>query len=517
MNYQPFFVFFPRKQYWREERILFLDVPKDSLSVTDEAQESGREKERTDERERLHRLRESVNAMIMGGVQAVDGEAWKVGNENLQTESEILAKKDIASEALALSEHIKKELPVPHLRFLESLSPGLLRSMFMKDGVIDFHGNESADKMIGLGDLLSWDEQYVKVYDARTQKWEWGERANITTSDGKQRSGYVNVATGAYIEIHAGYKVEVVGNIREEISRKGTYENATLYSSINENDREAYDQNLQEKWSKTIAKDYRIAKQLYDEISDIDNTNARESLLSLTRDEFRNMQNMLGNTKVEELFQSKGVEISDFYALMGGKNKKEKLDLYTKRLESEENFNERVKNLPEINPDTKEFPPGSQQLNALIYKAVQWLNTHKYHNALDPQDWVFSPHMHTLVSMESGGKVGALNYTMEKNRSGLSKEQVLEHIRRTGTSPINSESSATGLGQLLLKSGNVGKHYPTGNIYGQQINEAHEGVGRALPEMIGMVDYIYNHTNKGGRYMNPRGAWEQYGMYHEGY
>jgi SLT domain-containing protein len=64
---------------------------------------------------------------------------------------------------------------------------------------------------------------------------------------------------------------------------------------------------------------------------------------------------------------------------------------------------------------------------------------------------------------------------------------------------ITATSSATGLGQLLLR--NVEAYYPSGV----------QGIGNPEEEAVGMLLYIED------RYGTPDNAWSQYGKHHEGY
>ena len=94
--------------------------------------------------------------------------------------------------------------------------------------------------------------------------------------------------------------------------------------------------------------------------------------------------------------------------------------------------------------------------------------------------------------------MGIPNYTYRDRATQESEwNGVLDELRE---GQITATSSATGLGQLLLR--NVEKYYPSGRL----------GLGVPVEEAAGMLAYIAD------RYGTPENAWNSYGkMGHEGY
>lgn len=146
-------------------------------------------------------------------------------------------------------------------------------------------------------------------------------------------------------------------------------------------------------------------------------------------------------------------------------------------------------------PRLAHYPPNSPAAVALFEEAAKLIGA--------PLAWASEPGLHYILGKESGGWVGRPNYTYDpKTRASL-------QARLTGWPAIHSElqagkitakSSATGLGQLLLR--NVDKYYPAGR----------DGIGDALQEAAGMLAYIRD------RYETPKNAGERYGkMDFEGY
>lgn len=156
---------------------------------------------------------------------------------------------------------------------------------------------------------------------------------------------------------------------------------------------------------------------------------------------------------------------------------------------------ERV-NSPEAkapDPNKREFPiyePGSPEQIALFEDAARQAGL--------PEEWASSPGLINLLRSESGGEVGKPNYTYGNAiQSDPSRWHEVHDELRDGR--ITAESSATGLGQLLLS--NVDAYYPSGR----------QGIGNPTEEAIGMMRYIED------RYGTPDAAWEQYNTHHEGY
>lgn len=114
-----------------------------------------------------------------------------------------------------------------------------------------------------------------------------------------------------------------------------------------------------------------------------------------------------------------------------------------------------------------------------------------------PKEWAKSQGLHNILYRESrNGVVGIPNYTYG---TGLSLEQWKKIHTDLKNDIIRAKSSATGLGQLLLR--NVDVYYPAGRA----------GIGVPLQEAAGMLAYIKD------RYGNPENAWAQYNKRHEGY
>ncbi len=114
-----------------------------------------------------------------------------------------------------------------------------------------------------------------------------------------------------------------------------------------------------------------------------------------------------------------------------------------------------------------------------------------------PKTWARSVGLHEILQKESrGGVVGIPNYTYG-TQLPLDVWRDIHADLRKGI--IRAKSSATGLGQLLLR--NVDVYYPNGR----------EGIGVPLQEAAGMLAYIKD------RYGNPDNAWKLYGTRHEGY
>lgn len=146
------------------------------------------------------------------------------------------------------------------------------------------------------------------------------------------------------------------------------------------------------------------------------------------------------------------------------------------------------------------YPPRSAQAYALFELAARRLGVP------DPRGWARSPGLHNLLDRESDGRVGRPNYTYGERAADPARWAAIHAELRRGR--ISSgmrvrgkfvKSSATGLGQLLLK--NVDRYYPDGRA----------GIGDPLNEAIGMLAYIRD------RYGDPDQAWAEYGRHHEGY
>lgn len=130
----------------------------------------------------------------------------------------------------------------------------------------------------------------------------------------------------------------------------------------------------------------------------------------------------------------------------------------------------------------EKFTPGSKDAQVLFLAACQAANL--------PKDWCNKESLHRILSRESNGMVGRLNYTIKWHSVESFKEQALSS---TKNNPIWTRSTASGLGQLLLS--NVDKYYPDGR----------KGIWDPLNEAVWMLRYIKE------RYGNPDVAWSVYG------
>lgn len=144
---------------------------------------------------------------------------------------------------------------------------------------------------------------------------------------------------------------------------------------------------------------------------------------------------------------------------------------------------------PPLTPSAPQYRPGSVEARALFRQAAQLVGV--------PLEWADSPGLHNILRRESQGFVGRPNYTYgDRAREVRRWHEVWAELR---AGRITAKSSATGLGQLLLR--NVDKYYPSGRA----------GIANALEEAAGMLCYIKD------RYGDPDNAWRLYGTKHEGY
>lgn len=130
----------------------------------------------------------------------------------------------------------------------------------------------------------------------------------------------------------------------------------------------------------------------------------------------------------------------------------------------------------------QKFTPWSKDAQVLFMAACQAADL--------PKDWCNKESLHRILSRESNGVVGRLNYTIKWHSVDSFKEQALSS---TKNNPIGTVSTASGLGQLLLS--NVDKYYPEGR----------KGIWDPLNEAVWMLRYIKD------RYGNPDVAWSVYG------
>ncbi len=141
--------------------------------------------------------------------------------------------------------------------------------------------------------------------------------------------------------------------------------------------------------------------------------------------------------------------------------------------------------------------PGSAAFRALFEQAAAQAGV--------PTVWARYRSLERLVSVESrGGWVGIPNFTygersMQRHRwpevwAELRSGELTSNTVEIGGTRFE-RSSATGLGQLILP--NVDIYYPGGSVA-----ERRAGIGFALPEAVGMLNYIQD------RYGNPNVAWQ---------
>ncbi len=118
----------------------------------------------------------------------------------------------------------------------------------------------------------------------------------------------------------------------------------------------------------------------------------------------------------------------------------------------------------------KRFTPWSREAQVLFTVAAQsaWL----------PDDWGKNPWLHRILSKESNGVVGRLNYTIPKSYTPEKFKQIA--LARRNNNPIGVRSTASWLWQLLLS--NVDKYYPDGR----------KGLWDPLNEAVGMLRYIHD-------------------------
>lgn len=135
------------------------------------------------------------------------------------------------------------------------------------------------------------------------------------------------------------------------------------------------------------------------------------------------------------------------------------------------------------------YPPGSDEAAALFLEAARLIGA--------PEWWASSHGLHSILRRESDGVVGRPNYTYGARAKTPEAWPAIHAELRAGR--ITAKSSATGLGQLLLR--NVDRYYPAGRA----------GIGDPLQEAAGMLAYIRD------RYGDPNNAWSLYGTKHEGY
>ena len=130
----------------------------------------------------------------------------------------------------------------------------------------------------------------------------------------------------------------------------------------------------------------------------------------------------------------------------------------------------------------QKFTPGSKDAQVLFMAACQAADL--------PKDWCNKESLHRILSKESNGIVGRLNYTIKWHSVESFKEQALSSSRNN---PIGTRSTASWLWQLLLS--NIDKYYPDGR----------KGIWDPLNEAVWMLRYIQD------RYGNPDVAWSVYG------
>jgi hypothetical protein len=147
--------------------------------------------------------------------------------------------------------------------------------------------------------------------------------------------------------------------------------------------------------------------------------------------------------------------------------------------------------LPPLPPNfrlAKHYTPGSPEAMILFTSAA--------HFAGLPKKWGISSALHNVLRRESDGFVGRVNHTYGARAKDPSQWPSVWAELQVGK--ITAKSSATGLGQLLLR--NVDLYYPGGRA----------GIGNAFAEAVGMLRYI------DATYGSPECAWYCYGGAHPG-
>ena len=118
----------------------------------------------------------------------------------------------------------------------------------------------------------------------------------------------------------------------------------------------------------------------------------------------------------------------------------------------------------------KRFIPGSRDAQILFTYAAKAAGL--------PEGWGTDAGLHYILSRESAGIVGRLNYTIPKSYTPEQFKRI--SLERKNNNPLGVTSTASGLGQMLLS--NVDKYYPDGRA----------GIGDALSEAVGMLRYIHD-------------------------
>lgn len=214
-------------------------------------------KEKTNQESQKVKEKIQVQKDVSAGIDALKGD--------IEHEQQITA-------IIEKAEKFKSTLSVSHLLMLENIAPGSLKKLYTKKAEgerqeIDFAGNNKAQALIGLGDMLELSQTYVMVYDTRTGEWEKGVRGIKNTSLGK-RPAYINSKTGSYIEVLNGYKVEEIskeaflGKDDESVAKK----EITLLKSNLQDDEVIFDEEITEK---DIAKNNTAKEEWAEEVGKI--------------------------------------------------------------------------------------------------------------------------------------------------------------------------------------------------------------------------------------------------------
>jgi hydrogenase maturation factor len=219
------------------------------------------------------------------------------------------------------AEKFKSKLSVEHLWMLEDIAPGTLRKIFTKNGEgkeIDFAGNSKAESIIGLGDILSVSQTYVKVYNKRTGEFVYGIRGTKSTSHrGVGTPSYINMKTGKYIEILDGYTVENIS--KDEATDQITYFNKNIKNNLYHKDKVldggATPENItiNETAKKSLRNTYRTKKEeaikfVKEAFETNDKEKIKKTLEVMTGEDFRTLISVVGKEKFRKAITAVGLD-----------------------------------------------------------------------------------------------------------------------------------------------------------------------------------------------------------------
>lgn len=155
----------------------------------------------------------------------------------------------------------------------------------------------------------------------------------------------------------------------------------------------------------------------------------------------------------------------------------------------------------------KRYAPNSDEAKQLLRYAAATAGL--------PQSWADLDSTHKILANESGGWVGRPNYTFGPVSKLQNADQWPTVWARLRAGEVWTDSTATGLGQLLTS--NVKKHYPAGlQGIGDPVNEA-VGFLRYIRERYGDPDTAWSVYGKIGDYVNSRTGKTQHKGFKQGY